>query len=52
MQLVLDRIVSVLLMSTGTGKGGESIWGEPFEDEFVESLSVCGLLLLFYLCCV
>lgn len=22
----------------GTGKGGESIWGEKFEDEFVESL--------------
>lgn len=23
---------------TGTGAGGESIWGEPFEDEFNESL--------------
>ncbi|MFH4975141.1 hypothetical protein AB6A40_001850 [Gnathostoma spinigerum] len=24
---------------TGTGKGGDSIWGKPFEDEFVKSLS-------------
>jgi peptidyl-prolyl cis-trans isomerase-like 3 len=24
---------------TGTGKGGESIWGEPFEDE-ITSLKV------------
>jgi peptidyl-prolyl cis-trans isomerase-like 3 len=25
---------------TGTGKGGESIWGEKYEDELVESLKV------------
>uniref|UniRef100_A0A0R3RRP2 RING-type E3 ubiquitin-protein ligase PPIL2 n=1 Tax=Elaeophora elaphi TaxID=1147741 RepID=A0A0R3RRP2_9BILA len=24
---------------TGTGKGGDSIWGKPFKDEFVSSLS-------------
>lgn len=24
---------------TGTGKGGESIWGEPFKDEIIRSLS-------------
>ncbi|MGM0623128.1 MAG: peptidylprolyl isomerase, partial [Campylobacterota bacterium] len=23
---------------TGTGRGGESIWGEPFEDEFAPNL--------------
>jgi cyclophilin family peptidyl-prolyl cis-trans isomerase len=22
---------------TGTGKGGESIWGKPFEDESINS---------------
>eukprot|EP00658_Telonema_sp_P-2_P011048 TRINITY_DN14200_c0_g1_i5.p2 TRINITY_DN14200_c0_g1~~TRINITY_DN14200_c0_g1_i5.p2 ORF type:complete len:128 (-),score=18.89 TRINITY_DN14200_c0_g1_i5:240-623(-) len=27
---------------TGTGKGGESIWGGKFEDEIRESLTVCG----------
>ena len=25
---------------TGTGKGGASIWGEKFEDEFHETLKV------------
>jgi len=25
----------------GTGKGGTSIWGKKFEDEFHESLRVC-----------
>jgi cyclophilin family peptidyl-prolyl cis-trans isomerase len=24
---------------TGTGRGGESIWGKPFEDEIVPSLT-------------
>lgn len=26
---------------TGTGKGGNSIWGRKFEDEFHETLKVC-----------
>ena len=26
---------------TGTGKGGQSIWGGRFEDEFHDSLKVC-----------
>ena len=26
---------------TGTGKGGNSIWGKKFEDEFHETLKVC-----------
>jgi len=28
-------------LNTGTGKGGTSIWGKKFEDEFHESLRVC-----------
>ncbi|CAH0600642.1 unnamed protein product [Chrysodeixis includens] len=28
---------------TGTGKGGTSIWGRKFEDEFKEELKVCQL---------
>lgn len=24
---------------TGTGKGGDSIWGKPFRDEIISSLS-------------
>lgn len=24
---------------TGTGKGGDSIWGQPFKDEIVRSFS-------------
>jgi len=28
-------------MLVGTGKGGTSIWGKKFEDEFHESLRVC-----------
>ena len=26
---------------TGTGKGGNSIWGKKFDDEFHETLKVC-----------
>lgn len=25
---------------TGTGKGGQSIWGEPFQDEICATLKV------------
>jgi peptidyl-prolyl cis-trans isomerase-like protein 2 len=24
---------------TGSGRGGESIWGKPFEDEFTQKLT-------------
>lgn len=27
---------------TGTGKGGESFWGQPFEDEFQQNLNHSG----------
>lgn len=27
---------------TGTGKGGTSIWGRKFEDEFVDEIKVGG----------
>lgn len=27
---------------TGTGKGGESYWGQPFEDEFKQNLNHSG----------
>jgi len=30
---------------TGTGKGGTSIWGRKFEDEFHETLKVRHLLI-------
>ena len=30
-----------MLCCTGTGKGGQSIWGGKFEDEFHDSLKVC-----------
>lgn len=26
---------------TGTGKGGQSIWGKPFKDEVRGTLKVC-----------
>lgn len=26
---------------TGTGKGGQSIWGQPFADEITQELKVC-----------
>lgn len=29
---------------TGTGKGGQSIWGQPFPDEVRSTLKVCGQL--------
>ena len=40
-----------VFFAAGTGKGGESIWGEKFEDEFRESLKV-SLGFLFFLSCV
>ncbi len=36
--LIFHRIISDFMIQggdpTGTGRGGESVWGEPFEDEF------------------
>ena len=29
------------LASSGTGKGGDSIWGNKFPDEFSDELKVC-----------
>ena len=31
---------------THSGKGGESIWGGQFEDEFVSALKVSSLILV------
>lgn len=40
--VVFHRIIPQFMMQggdpTGTGMGGRSIWGEPFEDEIVEDL--------------
>ena len=40
--LLFHRIIEDFMIQdgdpTGTGAGGESIWGEPFEDEFDENL--------------
>jgi len=30
-----------IVFLAGTGKGGTSIWGRKFEDEFSEHLKVC-----------
>jgi peptidyl-prolyl cis-trans isomerase-like 3 len=31
---------------TGTGKGGQSIWGRPFNDEIRQTLKVSHVLLV------
>ena len=44
--LIFHRVIDGFMIQggdpTGTGKGGESIYGHPFEDEFTESLKHTG----------
>jgi cyclophilin family peptidyl-prolyl cis-trans isomerase len=34
---------------TGTGKGGQSIWGAPFADEIRSTVKVCTVTITFSL---
>lgn len=47
--IIFHRVIKDFMIQggdpTGTGRGGESIWGRPFEDEFsLELHNICGAL--------
>lgn len=49
---LFHRNIKGFIVQTGdpthTGKGGTSIWGRKFEDEFKENLKVIIILVIYY----
>lgn len=53
MRLYIRNIKGFMIQGgdpTGTGKGGQSIWGKPFADEVRSTLKVSAELILPFLC--